>query len=474
VTLDLFAVVAPGLEDICAAELAALPVARVRVVPGGVEFVADLAGLAAANLRLATATRVLVRLGEFHAPGFPELHARSARLAWERHLRPGDPVAVHVTARRSRLYHTGGIAERVLRGLGERLGAAPEPAAVPDDMSEETCPDGQDPEDRVTRIVVRLERDVCTVSVDSSGAPLHRRGYRLALARAPLRPTLAAGVLRLAGWAPGEPLLDPFCGSGTLPIEAARWARGTAPGQDRGFAFARWPGLPGAAALAAARADLPRGTGPGAAPAVLRDLSSGTASADLSPGTAADLSPGTAADLSPGTAADLLRGPSADRRGTASTRSSGPAADLSRGPAADLPRGAAAARSAASPAGAAAIAGSDRDAGAVAAARANAARAGVADAVEFALRSVSDLAPPAGPGLVVSNPPYGVRVGKRGPLRDLYARLGEVLRARCPGWRVALLCGDDLWRCTGLPLSPARALRNGGLPVALVRGRVPA
>jgi len=415
VPLDLFAVTQPGLEDICAAELAELGLAG-QIVAGGVAFTAELAGLAAANLRLGVATRVLVRVGEFRAPGFPELHAHAARLPWERFLSPTTTprVCCLVSARKSRLYHTVGIAERIVRGLGERLGVAAELVPASDDDAD------ADTNLAALRVHVRLERDRCTVSVDSSGEPLHRRGYRLALARAPLRPTLAAAMLRAADWRPGEPLLDPMCGSGTIVIEAARRACGRAPGSDRSFAFLTWPGFAGPAALAQARAELPlsdHSLSPGAP-----DLSHGTS--DLSP-RISNLSPGTP-DLSPGTSPILV--------------------------------------------------GSDRDPGAIEAARSNAARAGVAALVTLAVRPLSACEPLRGasPGLVICNPPYGVRVGKRGPLRDLYAQLGHVLRDRFPGARVALLCGDDLWRHCGLPLQLARTLHNGGLPVQLVLGRVPA
>lgn len=391
--LDLFAVTQPGLEDICAAELAELGLPG-TIVPGGVSFTSELPGLARANLGLGVATRVLVRIGEFRAPGFPELHAHAARLPWERFLSPTAPprVCCLVSARKSRLYHTVGIAERVVRGLGERLGLTAELIPAGDDDPEDD-PDGA-PGLAALRVHVRLERDRCTVSVDSSGDPLHRRGYRLALARAPLRPTLAAAMLRLADWRPGQPLLDPMCGSGTIVIEAARRAIGRAPGSDRDFAFLAWPGFTGAAALAGARLD----------------LAPGTASPDLSPGTA-----------------DIV--------------------------------------------------GSDRDPGAITAARANATRGHVGARVSLAVHPLSACEPPPhtpdNPGLVVCNPPYGHRVGKRGPLRDLHAQLGHVLRDRWPGARVALLCGDELWRHCGLPLQVARSLQNGGLPVQLVLGRVP-
>ena len=119
----------------------------------------------------------------------------------------------------------------------------------------------------------------------------------------------------------------------------------------------------------------------------------------------------------------------------------------------------------------------NRDPGAITAARANATRGGVLDHLSLAVRPLSACEPPShtpqNPGLVVCNPPYGVRVGKRGPLRDLHAQLGHVLRDRWPGAHVALLCGDELWRHCGLPLQVARSLQNGGLPVQLVLGRVP-
>ncbi len=379
--LELFAVTQPGLEDICAAEVAQLGLGPGVTLPGGVAFQGEALQLATANLRLSVATRVLVRVAEFRAPGFPELHGRAAKLPWERFIPADAPprLCFHVSAHKSRLYHTAGIAERVARGLGERLGVTPEIVAPGDDDAE-THDDARAP----TRIYVRLDHDRCTVSVDSSGDPLHRRGYRLALARAPLRPTLAAAMLHACGWQPGVPLLDPMCGSGTIVLEAARRACGRAPGGDRSFAFLAWPGLAGAAALAQARGD-----------------------------------------LSPETAST------------------------------------------------APILGSDRDPGAITAARTNAERAGVADAVELAVRPLSAISPLPGPGFVVCNPPYGVRVGKHAHLRDLYAQLGHVLRDRCPGARVALLCGDELWRQCGLPLAVTHHLKNGGLAVQLVQGRVP-
>ena len=120
------------------------------------------------------------------------------------------------------------------------------------------------------------------------------------------------------------------------------------------------------------------------------------------------------------------------------------------------------------------IQGSDRDEGAIVAANANAERAGVAGDVEFSVRAVSAVEPPPGPGWMVINPPYGVRIGEKDPLRNLYAALGRTLRERCPGWTLALLSPDaGLERQVGVPLEEALRTSNGGIPVRLVTGRVP-
>ena len=119
------------------------------------------------------------------------------------------------------------------------------------------------------------------------------------------------------------------------------------------------------------------------------------------------------------------------------------------------------------------IVASDRDAGAIRSAGANAERAGVADSIEFSSRPISAVDPPEGPGWVVTNPPYGVRLATSQDLRKLYTRFGKVLRARCQGWQITMLSNSaDLLRATGLEFEPAIQTRNGGLKVKLVRGRI--
>jgi putative N6-adenine-specific DNA methylase len=372
----MFAVAAPGLERLTARELVRLGVPEKGVVEdeGGVAFGGDLGLLYRANLHLRTASRVLVRLGSFRAAAFFELRKKASRLPWERYVASGREIAVRATCRKSKLYHSGAVAERIAGAIGDRLGTA---------VARADCPD-EEAEAAPQLVLARLVDDVCTVSVDASGALLHRRGYRLATAKAPLRETLAAGLLAASGWDAASPLVDPFCGSGTIPIEAALLALGRAPGAARRFAFMDWPCFE---------------------PRAWEEL-----------------------------------------RAAAAAREPGSAPDIS---------------------------GSDRDGGAVRLASENAARASVARSVRLERRAVSSLEPPRGPGFVVTNPPYGRRLGEGRELRDLYARFGDVLRERCAGWRVAILCADKrLLAATRLELDTSLSFVNGGLRVHVARGMV--
>ena len=408
----LFAVCAPGLEPFLAQELVELglppgkpssPLSKTGGIEGGpeggVEFQGALRDVYRANLHLRTASRVLVRLGAFDAVGFPELVRKASRLPWELYLTPGQPVALRVTCHKSRLYHSDAVAERVARAMGDRLGQLP-PLQKSSEDDETNLPQ---------LILVRLAHDHCTISVDTSGALLHRRGYRQAVAKAPLRETLAAGMLMASGWDMTSPLLDPFCGSGAIPIEAALMARRIPPGRARHFAFMDWPNFD-----AAMWAELLAEEGPHPSPPPFAK--------------------------------------NANRGGNESSLPSQTGVGA-------MPR----------------ILASDRDAGAIKSAQANAARAGVADVIEFSCRAVSAIEPPSGPGWVVTNPPYGVRVSGGRDLRNLYAQFGNVLRDKCPGWHIAMLCDSaQLIHNTGLKFDRARSISlvNGGLKVSLSRGRV--
>ena len=236
---QLFAVTLPGLETYARQELTKLEIEApedldLRGEPmeesGGVAFEASFTDLFRANLNLRTVNRVLARLGEFHASAFSELRKKASRLTWESYIQPGQDVSLRVTCHKSRLLHTTGIAERVAGAIHDRLGV--EPHLVKFDESNEFSSQ---------LILVRIVDDICTISLDTSGALLHRRGYRLETGKAPLRETLAAGIIMAAGWEPTVPLVDPFCGSGTIAIEAALMALGIPPGLQRDFAFMKWP-----------------------------------------------------------------------------------------------------------------------------------------------------------------------------------------------------------------------------------------
>ncbi len=246
-----FAATAPGLEPFTAQEiqslfpepatisdaedkesLRALPPFAVQIDPGGVTFKGDLSTLYRTNLHLRTASRILARVGNFfYATTFPELQKRASRLPWERFLAPGQPVAIHITCHGSKLFHQGTVARTILAALAERMGQ-PSPSVKADQHIEDHPPQ---------LVMVRLVDNQCTVSMDSSGELLYKRGYRQAVAKAPLRETLAAAMLMASGWDKASPLLDPFCGSGTIPIEAALMALGIPPGINRRFAFMDWP-----------------------------------------------------------------------------------------------------------------------------------------------------------------------------------------------------------------------------------------
>jgi putative N6-adenine-specific DNA methylase len=249
-TLDWFAIVAPGLEEAARREIAALREVRdVRVVEGGVEFRGAPAVGLRANLWLRVATRVLVRVGVARAREFGKLRHLLARLPWAPFVAPGATIAVRATTSRCRLYHTGAIAETIALGVADAVKGV------------RLAEKGAEAEADAT-IYARGVGDEFMLSVDASGELLHRRGARTEVGAAPLRETLAAGVLALAGWSPGTPLCDPMCGAGTFPIEAATQALGLAPGLTRAFATERWPLFADAPALAAAvleeaRADAP-------------------------------------------------------------------------------------------------------------------------------------------------------------------------------------------------------------------------
>jgi putative N6-adenine-specific DNA methylase len=223
---DFFAVTAPGFEELCLAELAALGL-NGRPVPGGVEFTGRLPDGYLANLSLRTANRILMRTLSFQAGHFSELERRIGAFAWELYLKPGALQKISVTTHRCRLHHTDAIAERVREGVERRL----QPFG---DALQTSIPQ---------QVFVRGMRDRFTLSIDSSGENLYLRGIKTHPGKAPLRETMAAAALMRGGVTGAEILLDPMCGTGTFSLEAALVAKNIPPGWFRSFAFEGWPGF---------------------------------------------------------------------------------------------------------------------------------------------------------------------------------------------------------------------------------------
>jgi putative N6-adenine-specific DNA methylase len=223
-----FAAVPRGAEEIAAAELQELGVGGVQAARGGVSFVTDRAGLYKANLWLRTASRVLVQLTVFPCTTPAELYGGVHAIDWTLLITPDMTLAVDCSLRDSALTHSGFVALKTKDAIVDRI--------------REACGSrpNVDTASPAVRINVHLHKNVCTVSLDSSGDPLDRRGYRLERNEAPLRETLAAAVIALTGWNGSIPLADPMCGSGTIPIEAALVAGRVAPGLQRSFGFQRW------------------------------------------------------------------------------------------------------------------------------------------------------------------------------------------------------------------------------------------
>jgi putative N6-adenine-specific DNA methylase len=322
---DAVAICPVGLEEICAGELRALGIKVGGPTAGVVPFRGSTRAVYEANLWLRTATRVLVRVARFRATDFAHLERRMEQIDLSPFL--GEPVAprFRVTSHKSALFHTDAVTERLHKIVG---------VAKQDDSQPEQV------------FVVRIDHDTVTISVDTSGEPLHKRSWRTETVGASLRPTLAAAAVLVSGWDPTTPVLDPFAGSGTFVIEAGLIAAARPPSEGRPYAFQSWPSFEG----------------------------------------------GTWASVTGGAATRTRE------QGSAQTPL---------------------------------LEASDRDEAAVAATRANAERAGVE--VSARLGPVGQMTGLAGPGLVVSNPPYGKRSpGGRKGTSPLYKRFGEVVRERRP------------------------------------------
>ncbi|MFN0242868.1 MAG: class I SAM-dependent RNA methyltransferase [Planctomycetota bacterium] len=371
-----FATCAPGVEPILFAEARALRLPRAESQVGGVHFEGTLEDAWRANLWLRTAVRVLMRVTRFTARTESELYDGARAIDWSRFLRADGSLVVDARTKESELDHSLFLEQRVKDAIVDRFrdAAGTRPTVNKDD------PDAS--------IHVHLFRDRCTLLVDTSGGSLHKRGWRRHQGRAPLSETLAAAMVLASGWDQRAPLLDPFCGSGTIAIEAALIASRTPPGSFRArFAFERWLGHD-ASAWQALRA---------------RDVAAASFPKKLT------------------------------------------------------------------------IHGSDANEQAVRDARENAAAAGFADALAFDVARAADFAPKRGwNAWIVTNLPYGERIGDARALVGTFSEFGRVLRERCAGFHAAILCGDPQ-HGRALGLKPVReiAWKNGAIDCRLLLVDVP-
>ncbi len=227
-----FAVMQPGFEETGREELLELGIPVSGLCEGGVEFTGRLEECYRANLCARTPSRVLMRLCRFRARDFGKLGTKAAGFPWELYVNVGTELSIKAASRHSRLYHTGRIGEEISAGISKRLSDCGLSARF---VSRKK------PDAPSQQILARLEDDVCELSLDASGEPLYRRGYKSRVTEAPLRETLAASLLRAARFARYDMLIDPMCGSGSFSIEAALASQGRLAGERRSFAFEGWP-----------------------------------------------------------------------------------------------------------------------------------------------------------------------------------------------------------------------------------------
>jgi len=361
---------------VLADELIALDAASVRATDGGVAFEGKKTLACTVNLWSRIASRVLWQVGFCRYRDQQDIFDAALKMKWQRWFAVDDTIRVNVTAIRSPLASIDFITLKIKDAICDRFRL---------DTGRRPSVDTAAP---AVRIHAFLTTDTCTFYLDTSGEALFKRGYRRDALEAPLRENLAAGMLALAGWRREQPLLDPFCGGGTILIEAALIACDIAPGLQRGFGFER-------------------------------------------------LSWFDANDWK------LLRDAALQR------------ADAGRkyGP----PR----------------LYGSDTSSDALDAARANSAAAGVDASISLSLADAREVTAPAPQGTIVTNPPYGVRLGADDDLRRLYAEFADNLKRNFAGWNAWLLCGEQSL-VKAIRLSPSRRtpLFNGAIECRLVEYRM--
>ncbi|SES32493.1 putative N6-adenine-specific DNA methylase [Salipaludibacillus aurantiacus] len=226
-TVTLIATAAMGLEAIVAKEVRELGYENVTVENGKVIFKAHPKAVARTNLWLRTADRVKILVGEFKAESFEELFENTKALPWADYLSADAEFPVIGRSVKSKLFSVPDCQAIVKK-------------AVVESMKQSYNVQWFEEKGALNRIEISLHKDTASLTIDTSGTGLHKRGYRYLHNEAPLKETLAAAMIQLTNWHADKPFYDPFCGSGTLPIEAAMIGQNIAPGVNRSFSFENW------------------------------------------------------------------------------------------------------------------------------------------------------------------------------------------------------------------------------------------
>ena len=363
-----FATCPRGLELLLADELRQFNGAKIHAVGGGVQFAGDFILCYRVNLESRVASRVLWQVATDRYRSEEDIYRATYALPWTDWFDPARTIRVDVSATKSPLTSLNFVTLKIKDAVCDKVRRL---------SGRRPSVDTREPDIPIQGHLTDRE---FTLYLDTTGEPLFKRGRRLATGEAPLRENLAAGILRLAGWVPGTPLLDPMCGSGTILLEAAHMALDIAPGLGRHFAFEKFKNF-----------DARRWR-------------------------------------------ELLQQSAARQK---------PKAPL-------------------------AIYGSDLSADTLKAARANLMASGLEKIVSLKRADVLEIAAPAIEGIIVTNPPYGVRLGEQQALAEFYPKLGDVLKKKFSGWRAYLLSADmRLPKLIRLAASKRTPLFNGALECRL-------
>ena len=363
--LELIATATFGLEAVVKREIEALGYRIIRSEDAKITYMGDERAIARSNLWLRSADRVFLKMGEFKALEFEELFQQTKAVAWEDIIPADGKFTVTGTSVKSKLHSVPACQSIVKKAIVERLGSF-------------YCIDRFEETGAEYTVKVTILKDRVTLTIDTSGTGLHKRGYRVCDVAAPIKETLAAAMVQLSFWKAGRLLVDPCCGSGTIPIEAAMIGRNIAPGLNRKFASQEWDIIP---------------------PEIWKE----------------------------------------------ERKAAFEAIDYD----ADIR-----------------IEASDISGRAVEAAIENAAEAGVDDCVEFKKMDMARLTAEEEGGIIITNPPYGERIGEKKQIEAIYSAYNEFYRKN-PTWSLFMVTTDKEVenKIFGRPADRSRKLYNGRLEV---------